>query len=94
MRLTRLKWIPRTVVVAAAMAACSSSAVQTSLAAQAKTHQAPAHQVTAPPATARPDAAPIGVTGPVVGVNLYAVHDYSAAQTAADGTRTLRAIRR
>lgn len=93
MRLTRLKWIPRTMVVAAAMAACSSSAVQTSLAAQAKTHQAPADQVTAPPATARPDAAPIGVTGPVVGVNLYAVHDYSAAQTAADGTRTLAYIK-
>jgi hypothetical protein len=32
---------------------------------------------------------PIGGSGPVLGVNLYALHNYTAAQTTADGERTL-----
>lgn len=35
----------------------------------------------------------IGFNGPVVGVNLYSVHNYSAAQTLADGERTLAYIK-
>lgn len=38
-------------------------------------------------------AAAIGSNGPVVGVNLYALNNYTAAQTRADGERTLSYIK-
>lgn len=44
-------------------------------------------------ATESPDAVTIGSKGPVVGVNLYAVHNYTTAQTTADGERTLAYIK-
>ena len=44
-------------------------------------------------ATGFTDALTIGSKGPVVGVNLYAVHNYTAAQTTADGERTLAYIK-
>jgi glycosyl hydrolase family 113 len=85
----RLKRIPAAIAAAGAIAACSAGPVQTSLIARAKPDRVTAHQV-----TARPDVAPpIGSNGPAVGVNLYAVHNYSAAQTVADGTRTLAYIK-
>lgn len=88
MMLTRLKWIPAAIALASTIAACSPGPVQTSLIAPAKPDRVESHRV-----TVRPDAVPIGSKGPVVGVNLYAVHNYSAAQTAADGTRTLAYIK-
>lgn len=97
MRLERLTWIPAAVAAIGTIVACSSGPVrtsssshsQTSLMARAKSDQAAVNQV-----TARPRVAPtIGSNGPVVGVNLYAVHDYSSAQTVTDGTRTLAYIK-
>jgi hypothetical protein len=92
MRLRQLKglnWIAATVAAAAMVAACASGPVQASLTAQAVPHPVSAHRV-----TARPGAAPpIGSRGPVVGVNLYAVHNDSSAQTAVEGARTLTYIK-
>ena len=88
MRLTRLKWIPTTMALASAIAACSVGPVQTSPLTQGNPRQVTAHQI-----AARPNVASIGSKGPVVGVNLYAVHNYSATQTVTDGTRTLAYIK-
>ena len=93
MRFTRLSWIPGAMAVAAVIAACASAPVQTSLLAGAEPRQVTAHHVTAHHVTAHLDVASIGSKGPVVGVNLYAVHNYSAAQTATDGARTLAYIK-
>jgi hypothetical protein len=89
----RLKWIPTVIAAAGVIASCSSSPVQTALIPRAKPDQVAAHQVAAHQVAARPDVAPIGAKGPVVGVNLYAVHNYSVAQTVTDGTRTLAYVK-
>jgi hypothetical protein len=44
-------------------------------------------------ANAEPSVVTIGAEGPVVGVNLYALHNYTAAQTTTDGMRTLSYIK-
>lgn len=79
----KLSWVPAAAALAALVTACSLSPAQAP-------HATPAPKPTASPSKPAPA---IGSTGPVVGVNLYAVHNYSAAQTAADGARTLAYIK-
>jgi hypothetical protein len=50
----------------------------------------PTHDAKAQPG---PEFAVIGASGPVLGVDLYALNNYSAAQVEADGERTLSYIR-
>jgi hypothetical protein len=78
----RLKWIPAAVAVAGAITACSFGPIQASSRAVAKSDPVAAHAVPS-----------IGSKGPVVGLNLYAVHNYSAAETTTDGIRTLAYIK-
>lgn len=72
------KWIPAAAVLLAAVTACSFSPIQAATSASR---------------SARQGVAVIGSNGPVVGVNLYALHNYTAAQTTADGKRTLSYIK-
>lgn len=86
----RLRWIPAAFVLAGAVTACSLAPIQ----GPGSARPPAAARTTPHPAASRPvTAPPIGSKGPVVGVNLYAVHNYPAAQTAADGERTLAYIK-
>jgi hypothetical protein len=81
--------------LAAVITACSTAPMQ------AQTSAAPSQTPTVRiqttsvgvVATGSTDALTMGSKGPVVGVNLYAVHNYTAAQTTADGERTLAYIK-
>ena len=76
----KMKWIPAVAVAAAAVSACSLSPIQ-------------AATVTPPRQLAALPAGSIGSKKPVLGVNLYALHNYTAAQTIAEGERTLSYIK-
>jgi hypothetical protein len=80
----KMRRICAIVAATGVITACSSSPVQPSSSATAETETARSPQ---------PDVVSIGSTGPVVGVNLYAVHNYSTAETITDGTRTLAYIK-
>jgi hypothetical protein len=76
------KWILAGAILLTTSTACSFSHIQTAT--------APA------PSTAQSSHGVVVVAGsnrPVVGVNLYVLHDYTAAQTTADGVRTLSYIK-
>jgi hypothetical protein len=73
------------VLAAAAVAACSSAPATAAPAGTTAAPHSPSPARTAAPAT--------GAPGPVVGVNLYALRSETAAQTAADGARTLSYIK-
>ena len=84
------------VALAAMAAGCSSASnpAETPLSPVAAAAPTVTPQSGGTSATAVPRrAVVIGSKDPVVGVNLYAVHDYTAAQTAADGERTLAYIK-
>jgi len=80
------KLILAAAMVTITLAACSAGS-----------NQAPAATVTAAAVTrtgaGQPGGAALNSASPVVGVNLYALHNYTAAQTAADGARTLSYIK-
>lgn len=80
------KLILAAAVVTIAIAACSAGSNR------AATATATATAGTSTGASQSGGAA-IGSTEPVVGVNLYALHNYTAAQTTADGVRTLSYIK-
>jgi hypothetical protein len=84
------KWILAPAVLLTAVTACSFSHIQAATA-PAQSTAKPAQQSTL--RSAHDGIAVIGSNGPVVGVNLYALHDYTAAQTTADGVRTLSYIK-
>jgi Glycoside Hydrolase Family 113 len=79
----KLRWIYAMIAVAGTITSCSLSPIQAS----------PVTPVEPDRAIAQPVVPAIGSAGPVVGVNLYAVHNYSTAETTADGTRTLAYIK-
>jgi hypothetical protein len=89
-------------VAAALVAGCGHPLIPQSVVAAHQTVKAHAKAAAAAKATAAasPTAAPpvsrvaqIGANGPVVGVNLYATSNYSAAQTQADGIRMMSYIK-
>ena len=79
----------------AVVTACSTAPIQaeTSTAPSQTTSVRPQAAKTGVVASEQVDAITIGSKGPVVGVNLYALHNYTAAETTADGERTLSYIK-
>jgi hypothetical protein len=88
------KLIVATGVLIAAVTACSSASVPgATIQVQSAKTSAVATGPTDAVTTVPTGAATIGSKGPVVGVNLYALHNYTAAQTTVDGERTLSYIK-
>ncbi|HEX4089386.1 MAG TPA: hypothetical protein VHZ33_11750 [Trebonia sp.] len=79
----KMKWIAVAVASSALLAGCSLAPLQASALADNSNAVSP---------TALPPGS-IGSNGPVVGVNLYAISNYTAAQTTTFGTRTLAYIK-
>ncbi len=77
----KMKWISAGIALSAVLTGCSLAPLKAS-----------ALTVKSPGPMALPNGS-IGSKGPVVGVNLYAISNYTAAQTAAYGTRTLAYIK-
>ena len=75
----KIKWIFAGIALTAAVTSCSFGAVQASVLSTSISIGLPKGS--------------LGSDGPVVGVNLYAVRNYTAAETTADGERTLSYIK-
>lgn len=95
----KIKWIAASAALTAGITACSLSPVQAPPDTMLTPSQAPASttltpsQAPANTATEPSLAGSIGSNGPVVGVNLYARRNFTAAQTTADGIRNLAYIK-
>jgi hypothetical protein len=79
----KIRWISAGIALSALLAGCSLTPMRAS--ALSVRNQSPS-PVSLPKGS-------IGSKGPVVGVNLYAISNYTAAQTATFGTRTLAYIK-
>lgn len=78
------------IALAVVVSACSAAPLQSpTMSVPIRTATVAPHSVVTGPT----DITYMGSKGPVVGVNLYAVHNYTAAETVQDGERTLSYIR-
>jgi hypothetical protein len=74
-----MKWVAAAATLAVGVSSCSLSPIQAATLGPREPAASPTWSV--------------GSKLPILGVNLYALHNYSAAQTTADGERTLSYIR-